>query len=111
MTDGNYNAFNRFVKAFLPKNLLSITHYNHASMFAAYYLKNSNAKMAIELMAYYVNMYPEEARPYTVLGKAYKQMNYKKKAKYYYQKAIDLGIKNADPRFSEYKNNLQELNR
>jgi len=109
MSDENYDAFNRYIKTFLPKNMLSITHYNHASMFATFYLKNNNTKMAKKLMTYYIDKFPEAARPYTILGNVYKQMKDKKNAKKYYQKAINLGTKNADRRLSEYKNNLKQL--
>jgi len=109
MSDENYDAFNRYIKTFLPKNMLSITHYNHASMFATFYLKNNNTKMAMSLMTYYINKFPEEARPYNILGNVYKQMKDKKNAKKYYEKAIDLGFKNSDRRLSEYKKDLMQL--
>ena len=109
MSDENYDAFNRYIKDFLPKDMLSITHYNHASMFATFYLKNNNAEMAILLMTYYIDKFPEAARPYHILGNVYKQMDDEKNAKKYYQKAVDLGTKNADRRLSEYKNSLKQL--
>lgn len=109
MSDENYDAFHRYIKDFLPKDMLSITHYNHASMFATFYLKNNNAEMAILLMTYYIDKFPEAARPYHILGNVYKQMDDEKNAKKYYQKAVDLGTKNADRRLSEYKNSLKQL--
>lgn len=109
MTDENYDAFNQYVTDFLPKNMLSITHYNHASMFATFYLKNNNTEMAMMLMNYYIDKFPEAARPYHILGNVYKQMDDKKNARKYYQKAIDLGTKNADRRLIEYKNSLEQL--
>ncbi|MEP5501653.1 MAG: hypothetical protein ABJP80_05880 [Algibacter sp.] len=89
--------------------MLSITHYNHASMFATFYLKNNNAKMAMKLMTYYIDKSPETARPYNILGNVYKQMKDKKSVKKYDKKAIDLGAKNTDRRLSEYKNSLKQL--
>lgn len=109
MSTKNYKAFDEHMLKFLPKNILSITHYNHASMFASYYLKNNNTEMAMNLMAYYVNKFPETARPYNILGNIYKHMGDTKKAKKYYQKAISLGIKSNDRRLSEYKENLKQL--
>ncbi|MGK0412866.1 MAG: tetratricopeptide (TPR) repeat protein [Polaribacter sp.] len=109
MSDENYDAFNGYIHDFLPKDMLSITHYNQASMFATFYLKNNNTKMAMKLMNYYTDKFPEAARPYSILGNVYKQMGDKKNAKKYYQKAIHLGTKNADRRLIEYKNNLTEL--
>tara|TARA_R110002073_G_scaffold145532_2_gene297658 strand:+ start:25159 stop:26433 length:1275 start_codon:yes stop_codon:yes gene_type:complete len=109
MSSENYEAFNRYMKEFLPKNMLSITHYNHASMFATFYLKNDNTEMAIKLMTYYTDKFPEAARPYNILGNIYKQLKDKKNARKYYQKAITLGTKNTDRRLSEYKNSLKRL--
>jgi predicted alpha/beta superfamily hydrolase len=109
MNKQNYKVFDEHMQQFLRKKMLSITHYNHASMFATYYLKNNNPKMAMKLMNYYTNKFPEAARPYTILGNIYKQLNDKRRAKEYYQKAIDLGIKNTDRRLSEYQNNLKQL--
>ena len=109
MSTKNYKAFDFHIKAFLPKNMLSITHYNHASMFAEYYLKNNNTIMAMKLMSYYIDKLPQAARPYNVLGNIYKKMGDKKSAKKNYLKAIDLGTKNKDRRLNEYKNNLKQL--
>lgn len=110
MTDQDYAAFNNFMKTFLPKKVLSITHYNHASMFATYYLENNNPTMAIELMSYYIQKFPEAARPYNILGDAYEHLNDKKNATKYFQKAVDLGTKTADPRLNEYKKDLESFN-
>jgi predicted alpha/beta superfamily hydrolase len=109
MSDENYDAFNRYINDFLPKDMLSITHYNHASMFSTFYLKNNNTKMAMMLMNYYINKFPEAARPYNILGNVYKQMGDKKNAKKYYQKAVHIGTKNADRRLSEFKTSLKQL--
>ena len=109
MSAGNYKVFDLHIKAFLPKNMLRITHYNHASRFAEFYLKNNNTKMAMKLISYYIEKFPEAARPYNILGNVYKQIGDKKNAIRYYLKAIDLGTKNADRRLSEYKNNLKQL--
>ena len=109
VSEENYEAFNQHINAFLLKDMLSITHYNHASLFAEYYLKNNNTKMATRLMTYYVNKFPDAARPYYILGNVSKQKGDKKKAKKYYLKAIDLGEKNSDRRLSEYKKKLKKL--
>lgn len=109
MSTKNFEAFDFNLKAFLPKNILRITPYQHACMFAEYYLKNNNTIMAMKLMLHYIDKFPEAARPYTVLGNIYKQMRDKKNAKKNYLKAIDLGTKNSDRRLSEYKNNLKQL--
>jgi|GEM_PF-3772260 tetratricopeptide (TPR) repeat protein len=64
---------------------------------------------AIELITYYTDRFPNIATPYNILGNAYKQLNDKKEAKKYYQKAIDLGVKNVDPRLEEYRDNFKRL--
>lgn len=109
MSNKNYIAFEKYLTAFLPKGLLNITHYNHASMFATFYLQNNNTEGALMLMSYYVDKFPEAARPYNILGHVFNQIGKKKKAVVYYKKAIDLGSINKDSRLSEYKKDLAKI--
>lgn len=109
MSEENYKAFDHYINEFVPKKMLDITHYNHASRFAEFYLKNDNPEMALKLMSYYIDKFPEAARPYHILGNVYHQMGDKKNARNNYLQAVDLGEKNADRRLSEYKNSLEEF--
>lgn len=109
MSEENYKAFDYYIKEFVPKDMLDITHYNHASRFAEFYLKNDNPEMALDLISYYIDKFPEAARPYHILGNVYLQMGDKRNARNNYLKAIDLGEQNADRRLSEYKNSLENF--
>jgi len=109
MSEDNYEVFDMRIKEYLEKNMLGITHYNHASLFATFYLKNDNTQMAMKIMSYYIDEFPEAARPYHILGNVYNQMGDKINAQKNYLKAVDLGVKSSDRRLSEYQNSLKEL--
>lgn len=109
MNEKNYKVFDNHVQSFLPQNMLDATHYNHAAMFADFYLKNNNTIMAAKLMNFYTSKFPKAARPFAVLGKVFQQEGNREKARAFYLKAIDLGTKSSDRRLQEYKNSLANL--
>ena len=73
------------------------------------FLGSSEKNKAIKVFIYNTELYPNSANVYDSLGDAYDSKGDTTSAIINYQKAVELGVKNADPNLNAFRNNLERL--
>ncbi len=105
----DFKNFDYFFGLFEKDGVLEIGRVNWLCEFANFYFDNEHIQKALEIYEFANKKYPNSARPLHGIGMVYKKRDRKKRARDYFEQAIDLGTKNSDWRLNEYQASLNSV--
>ena len=107
----DYSTFDRFMKDFIPRGFLETVNLGWGSNYADFYLENDDYEGAQLVYESLSTRFPNSARPINGLGDVFAKKGEIKKAKKYYKQAIELAEETSDRRITDYKKDLESLNK
>ena len=110
ISENNYAVFNDFMQTFYPSpEMLENEHPNQVFNISMFYLHHGNTEKSLELLNFLAEKHPESPRPINGIGDNHVFLGDTKKARKYYQQAVNMAKDNGHWRLPEFEMDLQQL--